>query len=531
MKNVDLIVQELEKAGVKWVFGVPSGPVLPFIDALEKTSVSYVLTASETSAGFMASVVGTMSGIPGVCISTLGPGATNMATGVGCAWLDGAPVIAITCNVPTPWLGRRVQMRIDHHALFAPITKATLPLRRDNVAAKLTEALAIACAETPGPVHLDLPEDVGEAEAIPYSLAPSVLTSEKKEVTGIAAALKSEMDKSHHPLLVTGLGFTRTQEAGTLLKFIERQRIPFISTMHAKGWLPEGHPNWVGVLGRARRTNIQRFINQADLIIAVGYDPIEINYEEWTGVTPVIHIATEKADVGPGVRTVFNDGCDLDAAIRTIAEIPAIHNEWSSEAWVSHRSEFESALRPKSQKLSAHHVLDALRKRLPVDGVLVYDVGAHTHQIASQWRTELARTCISTNGWSSMGFGIPGAIAAKLVHPDKLVVGVVGDGCFQMTVGELNVLRRLNLQLPIIVLNDGWLGLIKLKQQGKNFGLSGSFLGDPPKPPAEYFGVPCRAITDEDSLQNALEWAMALDGPSVLEAFIDPDSYVYTVYD
>ena len=130
-----------------------------------------------------------------------------------------------------------------------------------------------------------------------------------------------------------------------------------------------------------------------------------------------------------------------------------------------------------------------------------------------------------------MGFGIPGAIAAKLVHPDKLVVGVVGDGCFQMTVGELNVLRRLNLQLPIIVLNDGWLGLIKLKQQGKNFGLSGSFLGDLPKPPAEYFGGPCRAITDEDSLQNALEWAMALDGPSVLEAFIDPDSYVYTVYD
>jgi len=130
-----------------------------------------------------------------------------------------------------------------------------------------------------------------------------------------------------------------------------------------------------------------------------------------------------------------------------------------------------------------------------------------------------------------MGIGIPGAIAAKLVHPEKVVVGVVGDGCFQMTVGELNVLRRLDLQLPIIVLNDGWLALIKLKQQGKNFGLAGSFLGNQPKPPADYFGVPCRAIMDENSLQTALEWAFNLNGPSVLEAFIDPESYDHTVYD
>lgn len=531
MKNVDLIVQELEKAGVRWVFGVPSGPVLPFIDALERSSVSYVLTASETSAGFMASVVGIMSGIPGVCISTLGPGATNMATGVGCAWLDGVPMIAITCNVPTPWLERRIQMRIDHHALFASITKATLPLRFDNVSAQIKDAIAIACAETPGPVHLDLPEDVGVAEAIAYSATPLVLATEAKKVTGVLESLKSALDQSHHPLLMTGLGFTRVPEAGALLEFIERHNIPFISTMHAKGWLPESHRNWVGVLGRARRTNVQRFINQADLIIAVGYDPIEINYEEWAGDTPVFHIASEKADVGPSVRTIFNEGCDLNAAIRAIADIPAIHNTWSLEVWDSHRDEFERALRPESPKLNAHQVLDALREMLPPDGVLVYDVGAHTHQIASQWRTDFPRTCISTNGWSSMGIGIPGAIAAKLVHPEKIVVGVVGDGCFQMTVGELNVLRRLDLQLPIVVLNDGWLALIKLKQQGKHFGLAGSFLGDQPEPPTDYFGVPCRAITDERSLQTALEWAFNLNGPSVLEAFIDPDSYAHTVYD
>jgi acetolactate synthase-1/2/3 large subunit len=530
MKNVDLIAQTLEEAGVKWVFGVPSGPVLPLINALEKTSITYVLTANETSAGFMATAVGSLTGIPGVCLSTLGPGATNMATGVGCAWLDGAPVIAITCNVPTPWLDRRIQMRIDHHALFAPITKATLPLRADNVAATLAEALSIACAETPGPVHIDLPEDVGEAEAVPSTFTTPALVLDTSFVTEMVSIVSAALAKSSKPLMMTGLGFTRTNAADALLSFVERQSIPFISTMHAKGWLPESHPNWTGVLGRARRTNVQRFINEADLIIAVGYDPIEINYEEWVADIPVIHIATEKADVA-GVQMLFNDACDMDAAIRGMAELPPVPNGWSMEAWATHRAELDSALRPDTEMLSAHRVLDALRERLPTDGVLAYDVGAHTHQIASQWRTDVPKTCISTNGWSSMGFGIPGAIAAKLAQPDKQVVGVVGDGCFQMTVGELNVARRLNLPLPIIVLNDGWLGLIKLKQQGKGFGIGGAFLGDPPTSPPDYFGVPCRAVTDEASLQDALAWGMNLDGPSVIEVFIDPESYASTVYD
>ena len=130
-----------------------------------------------------------------------------------------------------------------------------------------------------------------------------------------------------------------------------------------------------------------------------------------------------------------------------------------------------------------------------------------------------------------MGYGIPGAIAAKLAHPERSVVGVLGDGCFQMTVGEMAAIRRLGLPLPIVVLNDGWLALIKLKQQGKSYGVDGSFLGEPPAPPAEYFGVPSRAVRNEDELEDALNWCMTLDGPSVIEAFIDPDSYARTVYD
>src|SRR5213080_4178918 len=151
MKNVELLVETLARAGVRWVFGVPSGPVLPLIEALRQSKIEYVLTASETSAGFMATTIGAMTGIPGVCVATLGPGATNLATGVGAAWLDRAPVLAFTCNVSTPWLERRIQMRIDHHALFGPITKATLPLRADNISAQLSVAMGTAVAEPPGP--------------------------------------------------------------------------------------------------------------------------------------------------------------------------------------------------------------------------------------------------------------------------------------------------------------------------------------------------------------------------------------------
>jgi acetolactate synthase-1/2/3 large subunit len=163
--------------------------------------------------------------------------------------------------------------------------------------------------------------------------------------------------------------------------------------------------------------------------------------------------------------------------------------------------------------------------------LLAYDVGAHTHQIATQWRTDAPKTCMSTNGWSSMGYGIPAAYAAKLVSPERAVVGVVGDGCFQMTAGDLTVARRLGLNVPIVVLNDGWLSLLRVKQERKGYGLNGVNLGAPPPSPAHYFGVPCRGVNDDRELAEALDWALALDGPSVIEAFVSSDAYTKTVYD
>jgi len=244
----------------------------------------------------------------------------------------------------------------------------------------------------------------------------------------------------------------------------------------------------------------------------------------WDDVdVPVLEIASGAVGVASAAA--------IDCAIAALSAIPAAANDWSSDQVRAHRADFDRALRPRRESFVAHQALDILREMLPADGILAYDVGAHTHQIASQWRTDRPRTLLATNGWSSMGYAMPSAFAAKLVHPDRAVACVVGDGGFQMTAGELALARRLNLASPVIVLNDGWLGLMKVKQEKRSYPLSGVRLGAPPESPAHYFGVPCRAAKTPDDFRRAFAWATALGGPSVIEAFIDADGYSPTVFD
>lgn len=545
MNNSDLIVRILENSGVRWVFGIPSGPVLPLIEALRRSSVEFVLTASETSAGFMAATVGSLTGVPGVCVSTVGPGATNLTTGVGAAWLDRSPALAITCNVATRWLDRRVQMRIDHHGLFRPLTKATFSLRAGSVARTISHAIELARTEAPGPVHLDLPEDIAASKTTeeydrlrPVYPIRGGAPADAGRDSGLpdfscelAEKLSAALKTARRPLLVTGLTFTRSKKRNSLLRFIERQKLPFVTTLHAKGFLPESHLHWAGVIGRARRSDVKAFVQKADLVLAIGYDPIEINYEEWVGKTPILHVSTESAEESDELSFVWNKACNLDLAIESMAGIDVGSNDWTVEEFTEQRGRLDRALRPPARGFAPHEALDILRNTVPPNGILAYDVGAHTHQIASQWRTDEPATCLSTNGWSSMGYGMPAAFASKLVFPERSVVVVVGDGGFQMTVGELAMARRLKLAVPTIVLNDGWLGLMKIKQERKNYSLSGVYLGDPPESPAHYFGVPCRPANSPAAFGKALEWACGLDGPSVIEAFVDVEAYSATVFD
>ena len=211
----------------------------------------------------------------------------------------------------------------------------------------------------------------------------------------------------------------------------------------------------------------------------------------------------------------------------------ACSNAWTQDQLAAHRHAFQAALRPATNTFSAHAAIDAVRRALPRDGVLAFDVGAHTHQIASQWTAHAPRTFEITNGWSSMGFGLPAAIAAKLARPDLPVVCLIGDGCFQMTCGEVAVAKRLGLALPVVVLDDKWLALIKVKQIRRQFPLYGTELQqeDYREPPAHYFGVPAHGVRSADALAAAVTAALVADGPTVIEAVVDSDHYVDTVYD
>jgi acetolactate synthase-1/2/3 large subunit len=536
MNNADLIVATLKAAGIDRGFGIPSGNVLPLMEAMRTGGVEFVLTAHEGSAGFAADVTGRLTGAPGLAIATLGPGATNLATGVGSAWLDRSPMIALTCNLPTDQLGRRIQMWIDHHKLFAPITKATRRLAAGRIVETVTEAIRLALAEPRGPVHLDLPEDVALAPARETMATPALPLAPSKLPAPPTADLTRAGEliaSAKRPIAVIGASAMRMVDPDLLRRVIARHRLAFATTTMAKGMIDEDHPLAIGCIERACRQMQRRFLRTTDLIVGIGYDTVEVEYEAWSGGLPLLHIDIEPADIAPSVKLVHQATGDLDAALAFLAGRPAAPNAWTVATLADHRAAFGSALRPKSASFTAHAAIDAVRAALPRDGILSFDVGAHTHQIASQWTAHAPKTFLITNGWSSMGFGLPGAIAAKLARPAAPVVCLIGDGCFQMTCGEVAVAKRLGLALPIVVLDDRWLALIKVKQIRRQYPLYGTELQaeDYREPPAHYFGVPAIGVRTAAALQAAVAKALAADGPTVIEAVVDSEHYVETVYD
>ena len=531
--NADLIVRTLRAAGVTHGFGIPSGNVLPLIEAMRTGGLPYVLTAHEGSAGFAADVMGRLTGAPGFCLATLGPGATNLTTGVGSAFLDRSPLIAITCNVPTPQLGRRIQMAIDHHTLFRPITKASFPLRHGRVASVLEEALAVALAEPAGPVHLDLPEDVAlapAAEDVPAVPRPRALRPAPEAALRRAGEL---LAAARRPIALIGASAMRLGRPQLLRELIERHRLPFATTTMAKGLIDDDHPLALGCIERARRQVQRQYLRGADLIVALGYDVIEVEYEAWIGTVPLLAVDVEPVDADASVTVAHQVVGDLQASLEHLTRLAPVSHDWPVDAARRHHEHFQRALRPAAAGFVPYKAIDVVREVLPRDGVLAFDVGAHTHQIASQWNAPEPRTFLITNGWSSMGFGIPAAIAAKLARPDRPVVAVVGDGCFQMTVGEVAVARRLGLALPIVVLDDGWLSLIQVKQVRRSLGVYGTEVErvDDQDPPAHYFGVPAIGARTADGLAKALHGALHADHPTVIEARVDPAHYLETVYD
>jgi acetolactate synthase I/II/III large subunit len=530
--NVGVLARRLRAYGVRYAFGIPSGQVLAAIEAFEAHGIRFVLVSHEMTAAFMADVMGRLTGVPGVALATLGPGATNLATGVGNALLDRSPCLIITGQVPTVQVGRRVQMHVDHRQLFTPLTKGSLLLATGRMTETIDRAVLLAQAEPPGPVHLDLPEDVALETAREGRRARAKSEPPQPErLRGLSRALTA-LRVARRPVAVLGLSASRSGLGRRIRQFLERHRLPFVTTMMGKGVVPDDHPLHIGVVGRARHRWVEAFLADADLILGLGYDPVEIGYEDWMPRVPLVHVDREAVDADRRVRVAAELTGDLGIALDALAEGGLGSTAWEGEAIAQFRSRLAASLRPASNHFQPWEVLDLLRDWLPADGILACDVGAHTHLIASQWPVPEGGTLLVSNGWSSMGYGIPAALAATLARPGREVACVVGDGGFLMQAGEMATAARLGSRALFVMLRDESLSLIHAKQRRRGYRITGVDLPvRDPVPPPHYFGVPCIPARSAREFRAALARVRRQRGPVVIEAVVDGSKYAELLYE
>lgn len=534
MPNIaQIFAHTLKEIGVRFVFGVPSGNMIDYIEALrQENGIDFILVGHEATAAFMADVCGRLTGVPGVCFATFGPGATNLSTGVGGALLDRSPLLAFTDEMPDKLLKRTVQMNINHQQLFFPITKWTTRVTSENFGEIILKAAGIAQAETPGPVHIGVPAGIGLHKADEGRSTVDYLRLEKKRwspiVAGQIAKVAALLTKSKKPVLAVGLSVVRAGVKGLLIQLADKFQIPVVLTPMAKGIFPENHPLYTGVLFHALSDIVAETYSEADLVLGLGYDPVEFNYENWMPNVPLIHFDSKEADVDTSqIREVLNVVGSIENSLEELLKMEMPVKKWEFEILQERKNRLFQKLTPESGSFGPLAVMDELRTILPQEGILTVDVGAHLHLIGQKWQTPEPQKLLMTNGWSSMGFAIPAALAAKLCQPELPVVALMGDGGFLMMLGELASAKRLNLKIVFVVLYDNSLSLIRLKQNKKDFDPSyGTELNELPEEPTNhYFGVPVIRASDSISYKEALKYAFDFDGPIVIEALIDAREY------
>ncbi len=520
----------LKELGVQYIFGVPSGNWIDYMAAIEDVDgLEFILVTNESSCGFMADVCWRLTGKVAACFGTFGPGACNLSTGICGGWLDRAPMLAFTDEMSAEMRPRITQMNIDHQALFKPITKWTTRISPETVRQTLYKAMKIATAEVPGPVHIGLP-------AGGMSLLQAVDSNGIRPPAKDSLALPDEsmVDEAirlfrgaGRPLLAVGLTATRLDVGGLIRSIADKHRLPVVLTPMAKGILPEDHPSYAGVLAHACSDIVGQTHQQADLIIGVGFDPVELNYEDWMPDAPLVHLDTRKADLDQNAYTLACELVgDIAPALKRMADLDDNGNLWDLEAMARRREQIFAKLVPADDSFGPKAVLAGLRDALPPDGIMTCDVGAHLHLIGQQWPTPSPDLQLMTNGCSSMGFAIPAAIAAKLSRPNQQVCAVVGDGGFLMTVGEMATAMRLDLHVVVVLITDDQLALIRIKQDKKAYrhyetGLYGDWYASA----KTFFGVPVLTVSTAEDYRRALNEAFGAQGPVIVEALVPPDEY------
>lgn len=515
--HAEAMAQTFAGRGVEWAFGLPGGEIMAFIDACRRSGLRFLLTGHESSAAWMAQVVGQMTGTPGLCISTLGPGATNLVTGVANAWLDRAPLVAVTAQIPSRSIETMTHQRLPLQQLFSAVAKGSFCVAQNGGAETVARAMDLASTPRPGPVHIALASDLAVQEC-----AGGAEQTPLPRTQGIAANLEeiaARVNASERPLSLIGLA--ATPGVRTL---IDKLQSPFLVTPKAKGIASEDHPLFAGVAsGMAIDKDIVDTIRAADLILAVGFDPVECD-KTWFADAPIV--ALDNASMTEGDYRPLEAVGDLESMIAALAEAIPNAKPWPAELLDARRAAVKRTARDGTNGLSPLRLMEELRAVFPRDGIATCDVGSHKLVMGQFWRCYEPGTFLMSNGLSGMGFGVPAAIAAQLVAPEKRVIAVVGDGGMLMMVHDLALIRELALPVILVVLVDRSLSLIRVSAERRGFEPYGVDFNPPDFTRiAQSFGIGSQRITSIRAAQACVETALAKRIPFLLEVPIDSREY------
>ncbi len=519
MTGAELLVRCLEREGVEYVFGVPGEETLDINNALLDSKIRFIPTRHEQGAAFMADVYGRLTGRAGVCLATLGPGATNLATGLADANLDRAPVVAITGQVSRDRMHKESHQHVNIVEAFGPFTKWNARVETGAVIPEVVrKAFKLAQEEKPGACHIELPEDVAEepAEGEPLTVERARRPSPDRPPLARAAEL---INQAQRPLILAGNGVVRGRASTELRLLAERAGIAVVNTFMAKGILPAEHPQAVMTVGLGRGDAERAGFLEADLVIAAGYDPVEWGPRTWNPrrQAQIVHLDFTSAEVDAHYEPAVEVVADVREALELLAALVAPVDRQPPA-----KARRDDRCRSDAFPLLPERVLADLEAVLAPEDLVISDVGAHKLWVAKHYGARLPNTVIISNGFAAMGIGLPGAIAAKLLFPERRVVTVTGDGGFLMNVQELETATRLGLPLVVLIFRDDGYGSIRWKQVQRFQRTAGVEFGNPDFVRlADAFG--CRGFRVESAAQLApiLKEALAHPSPAVIDCPVD----------
>lgn len=527
-----VLARTLREAGITRMYGLPGGEILEFIHAAKAEGIEFLLTRHEAAASFMADVTGQIQRRPGVCVATLGPGAVNMTLGVANAFLDRSPVVAITASMAKSAEPYATHQNLDLNAIYRPFTKLAITLDGHETAAKVRRALEASVAPRMGPVHIALPSDIAKTQEQERTSEPRHPGTAELRHPGTSAPrnfdrVAAEIAAATRPVVVLGLDLNPYEDAKPARVFVERLGAPVFVTPKAKGMIPEDYPLFGGVCaGVAGDAVIVDFFSHADLIVGIGFEPVESD-KLW-------HQTMKLVSIGP-VSIASGAYTPAAEAVGTVAETlgelssrPFKRPSWTRDELQQLRSDLLGVLRPAAppQGLSGYELTRRLRELMPRDTIFVTDVGSIKSITSQAWTTYEPLTFFESNGLSAMSYSLPGAMAARLQFRDRPVLCAIGDGGFGMTCAEIETCVRERLHFMTVVYNDSSLSLIHVAQQNRGHPAYGVDHG-----PVDFaavasaMGAWARRVETMEELDAAVKEGRALDRPVVIEAIVDPAEY------